>query len=131
MTQGPSASGGGNGQAVCASADGLRVYTANGYPYDFADFSAGNLQQSQVLPAAAYPVAAVCAWNGLFVGGADAYYDPVDVWVYEPDGTLLTTLNMHPATKHGLGALALSGDDTRVMGITGAPRLDMHGIPAP
>jgi hypothetical protein len=131
VTQGPSASGGGNGQAVCASADGSRVYTANGYPYDFATFSASNLQQSQVLQAAAYPAATACAWNGLFVGGADAYYDPVDVWVYEADGTQLTTLNMHPATDHGLGALALSGDDTRVIGITGLPSLDIHSIPAP
>lgn len=131
VTQGPEASGGDNGEAVCASDDGSRVYTANGYPYDFADFSASNLQQSQVLQAAAYPTAAACAWNGLFVGGADAYYDPVDVWVYEPDGTLLTTLNMHPATDHSLGALALSGDDTRVIGITGLPSLDIHSIPAP
>ncbi len=132
VTQGPSTNDAGyNGEAVCASTDGSRVYTANGAPYAFAAFSSSNLQQTQTLQAAPYPGAAVCAWNGLFVGGADAYYNSVDVWVYEPDGVQLATLNMHPATEHGLGPLALSGDDTRVIGITGLPSLDMHSIPSP
>lgn len=133
VTQGPSTMNAGyNGQSLCASADGSRVYTADGAPYVFSAFStSSNLQQTQTLQAAPYPGAAVCAWNGLFVGGADAYYNSVDVWVYEPDGVQLTTLNMHPATVHSLSSLALSGDDTRVIGITGAPSLDMHSIPSP
>lgn len=131
VAQGPSTSGGSNGEGLCASFDGSRVYTANGAPYEFPAFSASNLEQSQVLPAAPYPIAAVCAWNGLFVGGADTYGDPVDTWVYESDGAPLTTLNMDPAAYHNLGALVLSGDDTRLIGITGVPSLDIHSIPAP
>jgi hypothetical protein len=35
---GPESSGGSNGQDICTSADGARVYSANGAPYDFSVF---------------------------------------------------------------------------------------------
>jgi hypothetical protein len=131
VTAGPSASAGYNGESICASADGSRVYSANGAPYDFPALSSSNLQQVQTLPAAPYPNDAVCGWNGLFVGGAQAYYNPTDVWVYEPDGTLLTTLAMHTPTENNLGDLVLSGDDTRVIGTSSDASLDFHSIPPP
>jgi hypothetical protein len=131
VTAGPSASPGSNGESICASADGSRVYSANGAPYDFPAFSSSNLQQVQTLAAAPYPSEAVCAWNGLFVGGAQAYYNATDVWVYEPDGTLLTTLAMHTPTENNLGDLVLSGDDTRVIGTSSDASLDFHSIPPP
>lgn len=131
-----SASGGSNGEQICVSSDGSSIYTANGAPYQFESFTSAGLQPGQILAAVPYPDNAECGWNGLFVGGANAYYNAVDVWVYEADGTLLTTLNMNPAVNHSLiaAALVLSGDDTRVIGsstLTSSGTLDFHSIPAP
>jgi hypothetical protein len=100
---------GSNGQDVCVSEDGARVYTASGAPYTFSVFGTANLQQVQTLPANAYPNNAACGWNGLFFGGASP---GATVWIYRPDGTAVTTLTM------GIGlrtdSVVLSGDNTRV-----------------
>ena len=133
VTPGPSASGGSNGQDICVAADGSKVYTANGAPYEFHAFSAIVLQPAQTLTAAPYPNNAECGWNGLFVGGAAAYYNAVDVWAFRPDGTPVTTLSMHPGYLNNLqpDALVLSGDNTRVIGSSDVPSLDFHSMPSP
>lgn len=132
VTQGPTASGGSNGRDLCVAADGSQVYTANGAPYDFDAFSSNGLQQTQTLPGTPYPNNAACGWNGVFVGGADAYYSATDVWLYRRDGTQLATLAMHTGDNDLLSAtIVLSGDDTRIIGSTNAPSLDFHTIPAP
>lgn len=135
---GPSNSGGSNGQDICVSGDGARVYTANGAPYVFPAFGTSTLQQVQELPGDNYPNNAVCGWNGLFFGGAAAYYDPVNVWVYRPDGTQVATLNMHPAYISNLlrDTLVLSGDNTRLMASTEAnsstaASFDIRSAPSP
>ena len=132
VTAGPSASGGSNGRDLCVAGDGSQVYTANGAPYDFPAFSSNGLQPSQTLPGTAYPNNAACGWNGVFVGGADAYYSATDVWVYRRDGTQLATLRMHTGLNDLLpSTIVLSGDDTRIIGSTNAPSLDFHSIPSP
>jgi sugar lactone lactonase YvrE len=133
VTPGPATSGGSNGQDICVSADGSKVYTANGAPYDFPAFNTNGLQPAQTLSGVPYPDNAECGWNGLFVGGAAAYYNATDVWVYRPDGTLVTTLSMHPAYLNNLlrDALVLSGDNTRIIGSSDVPSLDFHTVPSP
>lgn len=115
VTLGPSTSGGSNGQDICVAADGSKVYTANGSPYVFQAFDSNALQPTQTLPGTAYPDNAECGWNGLFVVGADAYFNATDVWVYN-------VLR---------GALVLSGDNTRIIGSSDVPSLDFHSIPSP
>lgn len=134
VSAGPTASGGSNGQDICVSADGSKVYTANGAPYQFSAFSTSGLQPAQTLAAVPYPNTAKCGWNGEFVGGADATYNATDVWVYRPDGTLVITLNMNPTYYYAeilQGSLALSGDNTRIIGGSGVPSLDFHNLPPP
>lgn len=132
-------SGGENGQDVCVSNDGSRVYTANGAPYVFAVFNASAFQFTRYLPGDAYPHNVACGWNGTFVGGADAYYATTDVWVYRPDGSAVTQLRMADATYTSLAerSLVLSGDNSRLIGAVKGPgigpieRLVFKSIPAP
>jgi hypothetical protein len=106
-------SGGSNGGALCVSADGAQIYTANGAPYVFPVFSANGLTPLRELPGEPYPNNIVCGWNGLVYGGASS-----KIWVYRDDGTPVTTfiLGSNPRT------LVLSGDNTRILGsIDGTP----------
>lgn len=122
-------SGGSNGQDLCASADGQRVYTANGAPYVFPSFSTNTMQQVQELPAEPYPNNAACGWNGLFFGGAMTIYEATDVWVYRPNGVEVATLefggSLFPNT------VVLSGDNTRVAGSVEGGALIIRSAPAP
>jgi hypothetical protein len=130
------ASGGSNGQDLCVSSDGERVYTANGAPYGFYIFGASSFQSSGALAGEAYPNNTVCGWNGVFVGGSNSYYSMQDVWIYRADGSLVTALKMGDTTYTSMEprSLALSGDNTRVMGYVGGVSvawLVFKGIPAP
>jgi hypothetical protein len=126
-------SAGENGQAICVSADGATLYSANGYPYWFTRMPVTTLNTATHLGASPYPNNAACGWNGLFFGGADAYYDPVDVWVFAADGTPHATIKLHPGGNNSLfeDSLVLSGDNTRLIGSTGAPSFDFRIAPPP
>jgi hypothetical protein len=124
---------GDNGQDICVSSDGARLYVAAGFPYVFSVFSTDPFQPLGNLPGKAYPNNVECGWNGLLVAGADAYYDPQDVWIYRADGTLLTSLKMGDTLNTSLRQrfVVLSGDNTRVIGSTAIPSLAFKSIPAP
>jgi hypothetical protein len=112
---------GSNGQDICVSHDGLRLYPTNGAPYEFPEISTVSFMITRHLEGTAYPSNSLCAWNGLFFGGANAYYDPYNVWVYRPDGSQVAKLNMHPGSYISnllQDTLALSGDGTRLIGST-------------
>jgi len=129
------------GQA-CFSADGQKVYTASGAPYNFYATSVVTELAAQVLPGEAYPDAISCVWNGLVVGGADAYYNATDVFVYYgPTGAQLALLD-----SSSLGGnrsllprgLAVSADGTRMVTVVsstgpGFPgtELRFQSLPAP
>lgn len=111
---------GAEGQS-CISADGQTVYTASGYPYNFYGTSLATKLGTQALPAEAYPNSVSCVWNGLIVGGTDAYYNATDVYVYYgPTGVQLALLDSSSLTNdRALTArgLAISADGTRMVTI--------------
>jgi hypothetical protein len=129
------------GQA-CFSADGQTVYTASGSPYNFYGTSLATELGTQVLTGEAYPDAISCVWNGVVVGGANAYYDATDVFVYYgPTGAQLALLD-----SSSLGGdrsllprgLAVSADGTRLVTVVsstgpGFPgtELRFQSLPAP
>ena len=115
----------------CISADGQTVYTASGAPYDFPGTNISTHLGTQVLPGEAYPGAVVCVWNGLVVGGADAYYDPTDVYVYYgPTGASLAVLNSSSQASYRdllLRGVAVSADGTRMVTLVSASALGNPG----
>lgn len=109
------------GQA-CVDAAGSRVYTASGAPYEFSGVGIVSQTLEQVLPATAYPNSVVCGWNGVLVGGAGAYYDAQDIFVYNT----VTGQNLgsySSSTENGYRylldrGLVLSGDNQRVSALS-------------
>lgn len=109
------------GQA-CINAQSTRVYTASGAPYEFPAFGIVSQIQEQTLPGTNYPNAIVCGWNGVVVGGADAYYGEVDIFVYDSE-TGISLGNHSSSTQTSYRALlhrglALSGDNQRVIALS-------------
>lgn len=111
---------------ACISAAGDRIYTASGFPYDFPATSTDTAQVVQRLPGTNYPNAIQCVWNGLVVGGADAYYSDNDIFVYngasgDPRGQFSS--NGLPGGYRSLfnRGLAVSADGTRLMSSWSSP----------
>jgi hypothetical protein len=67
----------------------------------------------------AYPNNVACGWNGLVVGGMNAYYDPTDIWVFaESSGVRLASLSSAQRTSYRElldYGLAISADGVRVV----------------
>lgn len=107
-----------NGQS-CISGDGQTVYNTSDPPYNFYGTSLATRQGTQVLNAQPYPDAIACGWNGLIVGGTDAYYNATDVFLYNgATGTQLTVLDSSSLTGSRVllyRGLALSADDSRLI----------------
>ncbi len=118
---------------ACISADGDRVYTASGFPYNFPATSLATGQVVQVLPANPYPNAIQCVWNGFVVGGIDGFYDATDIWVYDgPSGANLGQLSSSDTGGNRSLAdrgLAVSADGARVVSIvqkSGVPNRQLY-----
>lgn len=105
------------GQA-CLNAEGTRIYTASGAPYNFPGTNIATQMVEQVLPGDAYPNSIICGWNGVIIGGASAYYSAEDIFIYDGDsGRGLG--NKSSSTEDGYRSLvdrglALSGDASRL-----------------
>lgn len=109
------------GQA-CVNSQSTRVYTASGAPYYFPGVGIQSQNLEQSLPGTAYPNALQCGWNGLVIGGASAYYDAEDIFVYDSE-TGNSLGNLSSSTKTGYRALlnrglALSGDNQRIIALS-------------
>ena len=114
VTDRGSRSPGSNGLDVAVSPDGSQVYAASGAPYEFPVFSGDTLLPVRTLAGAAYPNNAETAWNGLFAGGADAFYDDIDIWFYRPDGFGIGTSRCTSGNSSLItGSLRFSGDAFR------------------
>ncbi|MFC3114139.1 hypothetical protein ACFODX_01130 [Cellvibrio fontiphilus] len=109
------------GQA-CVDAAGTRVYTASGAPYEFSGVGIVSQTLEQTLPGTAYPNSIVCGWNGILVGGAGAYYNAQDIFVYNTV-TGQNLGNYSSSTENSYRSLldrgvALSGDNRRVSALS-------------
>jgi len=126
---------GGSGQDICASADGLRVYPVAGNQDSFAAFDTADLLQAQTLPVTPgiHTNSCACGWNGIFAGGANTHVEPIELWLFRPDGSYLTSFGLHPSTFNSVvrRTLVLSGDNTRLIGTTDVPSLDFRSAPTP
>ena len=119
---------GSNGKDVAVNADGTRAYVASGAPYAFSVYDAatsqGNLPVVQTLPGNPYPSIVEIAPDGRIFAGAFNWYDPVDVWVYDPGGASLATYRIAGSAKALLDRqLKISGDGIRMITLTDDPAL--------
>lgn len=126
-----------DGQA-CIRADGAAVYTASGGRYEFPGTSLVTRLPLHVLPGEPYPNAMVCPWNGLVIGGADAYYAYDDVWIYDSTGTELDRTSSSSSTVGYRSlldrGLAVSADGSRLVSLStssGGRQVTFQSLPAP
>jgi hypothetical protein len=115
----PSTAEGADGQS-CFSANGDRIYTASGYPYDFPATSVATGQVIQTLPGTNYPNSMQCSWNGIVIGGVNGYYSADDIFVYYgPTGVSLGNLSSNGSSGAYRSltprAMAVSADGTRLI----------------
>jgi len=109
------------GHQGCVSANGETAYTAAGGIRGL-DMVSGEV--TQMLPmASGYPDAMLCLWNGVIIGGVDAYYESSDIFIYDgPSGFLLEARSSAVARSYRsllpLG-LAASADATRLISLSG------------
>lgn len=112
---------------ACISADGLLVYTASGWPYNFPATSLGNGQVAQVLPGTNYPDSMLCLWNDLVIGGVDGYYAQRDIFIYHgPSGAAVgqisSSIDVVGAYRSLLvSGMAVSADATRIATLASTP----------
>jgi hypothetical protein len=77
--------GASNLQSLAATADGTKLFTASGSPYQGQGFTLPDLTPSGIFPTAPYPSAtAVTDAGGHLAVGEDGIYEP-DVWVFATD----------------------------------------------
>ena len=78
----------------------------------------------QTLPGFPYPNIVEIAADGRIFAGASNWYDPVDVWVYDPGGAALATYRIAGYAKSLLDRqLKISGDGIRMITLTDDPAL--------
>ena len=114
----------GPGADLAVSADGLRLYTACGAPYVFTFYDAETLSQLGTLPADAYPNNIQVGGNGNIYGGANSWYGPIDIWVYDSVHNALTSDYLSGYAEGILSRqLTVSGDGLRIIVLTSDPSL--------
>ena len=119
---------GSNGKDVAVNADGTRAYVASGAPYAFSVYDAATSQATlpvvQTLPGFPYPSIVEIAADGRIFAGAFNWYDPIDVWVYDPGGASLATYRIAGYARSLLDRqLKISGDGIRMITLTDDPAL--------
>lgn len=114
-----------NGADIAVSADGSRVYTANGAPYRCSSLSPVNLSFISALPGGdAYPNNVKVASDGRVFCGISGSYSSSDVWVHGADGTLIRGFKFAGYANNLIDRqMALSGDGLMLIGLTNDPVL--------
>ena len=103
------------------SPDGTRMLGAAGGSSAFEMLDAGSLEFIQYLYGTVYTNNVEVAWNGAFVGGSQAYYEPVDLRFYDATGGVLGTGRCAGTTYTYLArdSVRISGDGFRVSCVAG------------
>ncbi|SFF82754.1 hypothetical protein SAMN05421541_12442 [Actinoplanes philippinensis] len=129
---------GGNGQDLALDPTGVTAFSANGAPYQVRSFPVADMSRTATLyDTGAYPSAVDISRDGTRVaGGIFAWYDP-DVYVFNPDGTLITRFELG-GTDHTLvpGALSWSSNGRRLYAVSNDGYLhttpaQLHVLPVP
>ncbi|HJW73944.1 MAG TPA: hypothetical protein VJ486_14055 [Geothrix sp.] len=107
---------GATGDDIALNADGTRLYTATGWPYNFPvyDATAAGLPLVQTLPGNAYPSNVEVAKDGrIFCMASQG--TPLDTWIYAADGTLLNSMKVAGFGILSQGTMKVSGDGLRMI----------------
>jgi Viral BACON domain len=124
---------GSNGRDVALNADGTRAYVAAGAPYSFVVYdpttTTTTMPVLQYLAANAYPTAIEIRPDGRIYGGAAVLYGPRDVWIYNPDGSLVADYYVSGYARWVLPRMVgVSGDGLRMITQTDDPRLQFTTV---
>ncbi|AMP15582.1 putative lipoprotein [Collimonas pratensis] len=114
-----------NGADIAVSADGSRVYTANGAPYRCGSLSPVNLGFISALPGGdTFPNNVKVASDGRVFCGISGGYSSSDVWMHGADGTLIRSFKFAGSARNLIDRqMAVSGDGLMLVGITNDPLL--------
>ncbi|OON63699.1 hypothetical protein B0920_10205 [Massilia sp. KIM] len=114
-----------NGQDIAITPDGSRLYIANGSPYRCGMLDTVTLEDSGSLAGgSAYPNNIKVASDGRVVCGISGVYEPEDVWVHRPDGSIQASFKLASYARNILTAqMVVSGDGMMLIAITNDPRL--------
>ena len=77
---------GSNASAVAVNSTGTIVYPASGSPYSFPVIEINSMNETDSLPADAYPNGITIGENDEVHGIVNAFYGPEDLWIYKADG---------------------------------------------
>lgn len=114
-----------NGQDIAITPDGSRLYIANGSPYRCGMLDTATLEDSGSLAGgSAYPNNIKVASDGRVYCGISGVYEPDDVWVHRPDGSIQASFKLASWARNILtGQMVVSGDGMMLIAITNDPRL--------
>jgi Viral BACON domain len=99
------------------------LFIAGGATNIFTKYNLDNKNQEQSLMSeSGYPNSIVCGWNGLVVGGINAYYGEKDIFVYDGNsGVKLMEFSSSTDTNYRSlfnRGLILSGDNQRLISVS-------------
>ena len=121
--------GSSNGRDIATNADGSRVYTATGAPYQCSILDA-KLSPIGFLPGGSnYPNNVEVDSNGRVYCGIDGIYSDADVWVHSASGALLTKFKFAGYAKGLLDRqMAVSADGMMLIALTNDPQLSIIAV---
>lgn len=107
--------GGDNPRGIALTADGSRAYGAFGSPYHCVWASTSDPKVNGALVGdTAYPNNVQVGSDGRVYCGRESYYDPIDIMVYDRNGTFIRNIEYLPAND---GQLVISGDGLVAAGV--------------
>lgn len=99
------------GADVALNKDGSAAYVAASAPYEFTIIDIDSMSVAGSLEANAYPSAVEIGPDGALHGATSSSYGPLDMWVYEANGSLRKSVYVSGDSEEIYDrALAVSGD---------------------
>ncbi len=127
---------GSNGNDVALKGDGTTLYVASGGVAELSAYVTSGQNPSYVrgkspAPTGLHPNNAEIAADGrIFASARSFFFDPADVWIFDSDGTPLTTRKVAAGELDQIfdRQLRISGDGLRMITITGDPFPSPSGV---